>query len=279
MKKNKKWTKLTMLTIIILIFCIIIAIHFFNKNITKEILKAKSFIELLSDNNMIDKDNSKKIKFHSVKQVEGGKETYKVTSKDYGIDINSKHKVIGFTYNISNISEITENNVSEKKARKLAEKYVSKLVKDDYKYKDKIDDGDVSYYGYIFTRYKDGYPFYSDQITIQIDKRTGYLVGFSNTASQGSAKKAVINLETAGARQIGLDTFYSKYKNKGLVNDDEVYLAFCDNEDKSVTELCYVVTVSGKDSDDKDIKFKYFISSDTGEVINTIKDIVSKTIA
>ena len=92
------------------------------------------------------------------------------------------------------------------------------------KYKDKIDDGDVSYYGYIFTRYKDGYPFYSDQITIQIDKKTGYLVGFSNTASQGSAKKAVVNLEISGARQIGLDTFRSKFKNNGSVNDNEIYL-------------------------------------------------------
>lgn len=279
MKKNKKWTKLTVLTIIILIFCIIIAVHFFNRNITKEISKAESFIEVLSDNDMITKDDAEKIKFESVKQIDGGKETYKVTSKDYGIDINSEYKVIGFTYNISNISNITENRVSSKKARKLAEKYISELVKDDYKYKDKIDDGDVSYYGYIFTRYKDGYPFYSDQITIQIDKETGYLVGFSNTASQGDTKEAVLNLEIAGAEKIAIDTFHSKYNSDGSVNDEETYLAFCDNEDKTVTELCYVVTVSGKDSDDKDVKYKYFVSSETGEVINVVKDTVSKTIA
>lgn len=279
MKKNKKWTKLTVLTIIILIFCIIIAVHFFNRKLTKEIAKAESFIELLSDNNMIDKDDAEKIKFDSVKQIDGGKETYKVTSKDYGIDINSEYKVIGFTYNISNISDITENSVSSKKARKLAEKYICELVSDDYKYKNKIDDGDVSYYGYIFTRYKDGYPFYSDQITIQIDKKTGYLVGFSNTASQGDTKEAVLNLEIDGAQKIAIDTFHSKYNSDGTVNDEDTYLAFCDNEDKSVTELCYVVTVSGKDSDDKDVKYKYFVSSDTGEVINTVKDTVSKTIA
>ena len=42
-------------------------------------------------------------------------------------------------------------------------------------------------------------------------------------------------------------------------------------------ELCYVITLKGIDADKKEIRVKYFISTEDGRIIRTIRDnIISK---
>jgi len=269
---------------IIMIICIIILLVigaclsiqiFYNRN-TKEEKSAKDFIVLLYSKDMVDKtDSTDKIKYKVEKQSDGIKEYYRVTTKNYGIDLDSNYKVIGFNnYKVVSLDTL----ISEDAARVIAEKYISQLVEDDYKFKEAIkeDSTSVSYYSYIFTKYKGGYPFYSDQIVINIDKSTGYLSGYSNTNMQGEPKEANIGIEQVGAESTAIEVF-NKLNVAGVIEERYTFKAFCDNKDKTATELCYVVTVKGTDIDNKEVKWKYFISTESGEVINSIKDNVTNT--
>lgn len=279
--KNEKLSRAILSVIIILIVCIGVAVYIFNVKLSKEENSAKEFLEMLYNKDMIDSNiDIDKVKFEVVKEFDGDKEYYRVTSKEFGFDIDSDYRVVGFNYNY-NITSVEGVSMSSETARNMAEVYISELVNEDYKYKDtikEVEDENLSYYGYIFTRYKDGYPFYSDQIMIQIDKYSGYLSGYSNTASQGNPEKIENNIEKQEAETIAVALF-NKLNVNGIVNEEETYSAFCDNKEKTKTELCYVVTVTGLDIDNKEMKIKYFISHKDGEIINFIKDTVSKTIA
>lgn len=275
---SKKGSKVIITVFVILLICTGFAIQHFYGRINKEINSAKSFVELLYDKKMIDtSEDLDEIDYEVVKQLDGNKENYRVSSENFGFDLNSEYNVIGFTYNYKLKNE--DNLLSEEEARKLAEKYISILSEEDYKFKkqiqEELSDG-LSYYGYMFSRYKDGYPFYNDQIMIQIDKYSGYLTGYSNTTSQGTPEKIEINVELDGAKEIAIESFNSLNKD-GVVDSNDILVAYADNKDKTRTELCYVITVSGKDVDDKDVKWKFFITTDTGEVINSTRDTVSKS--
>lgn len=277
---NKKGSKVIISLFIILLICIGIAVYFFYSRINKEINSAKEFVQLLYDEKMIDtSENINDIKYEAVKQIDGDKENYRVTSRNFGFDLNSDYKVIGFNYNSR---ETTPDGIEigEEKARVLAEEYIEKLSDEDYKFKSIIEAAEgsyLTYYGYLFTRYKDGYPFYNDQIMIQIDKYTGYLTGYSNSISQGEPKKININVELDGAENIAVEVF-NQLNSNGIINKEEISVAFADNKEKTETELCYIIVVSGQDADNKEVKWKYFISTDTGEAINSRKDTVSKSL-
>lgn len=275
---SKNGSKVIIAVFVILLIGIAASVQHFYGRINKEIDSSKNFIELLYDNKMIDTSQDiDEIDYKVEKQLDGNKENYRVSSRNFGFDLNSKYNVIGFTYNYNG----KNNNklISEEDARKLAEKYIEILSKEDYKFKmqiqEDLSDG-LSYYGYMFSRYKDGYPFYNDQIMIQIDKYSGYLAGYSNTTSQGKPEKIEINVELEGAIKIALETFNNLNKD-GVVNEDSIEISYADNKDKTKTELCYVITVSGKDVDDKEVKWKYFITTNTGEVINFRKDTIPKS--
>lgn len=279
MKKNKGH----IIFLIVIIFLVIIAtslVIIFNMKNTKEIKVSKEFIQLLYDNNMIEnKSTVNDIKYKSEKISDGTKEFYRVSANEYGIDIDSNYNVIGFSNNLSS-KYTTNQNINEEEAREIAEKYIVDLVKDNYMFKEAIDPGEkqVSYYSYRFTRYKDDYPFYNDTILINIDKYTGFLSNYSNTSSQGEPKEVVINIDDITAENTALELFNSLNKN-GVVDKtkEKTYRVYYDNKDKSDTELCYLVTISGLDIDNKEVQWKYFVSTETGEIINYLRDTVSNT--
>lgn len=265
--------KILICTVAILIVLIVVAILIFDKKIKKEINIAKDFIQVLYDNDMVSNDKKiEDINFDISKQSDGDNDYYSITSKDFGVDLNEKGKVIGFNYNRNNpIGEKIDADV----ARETAEKYVSILVNGDYKFKEEEkQEGNVTYYSYVFTKYKGGFPFYSDQIVIQVDKYSGYLTRYTNVESQKKPEEIVINIEKNVAEATALDSF-NELNNDGVIQEGETYIAFCDNEDKTKTELSYVVSIVGKDMSDKEVKMKVFVSTKSGKVINTIKDNVS----
>ena len=270
-KKLKR--KIFICTVIILVVLIIVAIFIFNQQIRKEINIAKDFIQILYDNNMVSDDRDiDDIKFDISKQSDGENDFYSITSKDFCVDLNEKGRVIGFNYNRNNpLGDIIDADV----ARNIAEKYVSILASGDYKFKEEDNqESNVTYYSYVFTKYKGGFPFYNDQIIIQVDKYSGYLTRYTNVESQNKPEKIEINIKKQDAESIALNSF-NKLNNDGSVQEGEIYTAFCDNEDKTETELCYVVSVVGKDMSDKEVKMKVFVSTKSGKVINTLKDNVS----
>lgn len=277
---NKKGTKIFIVAIMLLIICVGIVIYLFNIKIHKEIKATKEFLQVLYDNKMLKTDISiNDIEFNISKLSDGNKKYYRVTSKMYGLDLDADYNVVAFN-NYSDIAAIKDNSITEEAAIVLAEEYIGKIVKEDYKYKEKISDGEdsLSYYGYIFTRYKDGYPFYSDQIMIQIDKYSGYLTAYTNTATQCIPKRIDVKIKIDSAEAIAVENFNNSSTNKeGSIEKDTTYIAYCDNSDKTVTKLCYIVVVKGLDIDNNEIKWKYFITADTGEVLNSMKDTVSKT--
>lgn len=263
------------LTITILfIISTFLSIEIFYNRSTKETIAAKEFIELLYSNNMVDKtEKENKIKYNVEKLSYGVKEYYRISTKSYGIDLDSNYKVIGFiNYKVVSLDTL----ISEEAARVIAEKYISQLSEEDYKFKETIKEVGivVPYYSYNFTRYKEGYPFYSDQIIINIDKSSGYLSGYSNTTLQGETRGINISIEQNVAENIALVEFV-KLNKGGVVETNSTFKAFCNDKDKTKTELCYVVTVKGTDVDGKEVKWKYFISAESGQVINSIKDNVS----
>lgn len=300
---SRKRIKIIIVLIIVTLIIITISlITAFNIRRTKEVKVSKEFIQLLYDNNIIEKnDNSKNIKYNIEKINDGDKQYYRVSSNLYGIDLNSDYNVIGFNNNIPQKTALNDI-ISPEDARNKAEEYISNLVKDKFKFKELIDPGvkEESYYSFRFTRYMNGYPFYNDTIIINIDKYSGYLSSFSNTSSQGNPIDIEINISSEEAENEALNLFNSTNQNGNitiitkesnnqtdLVNKssldikeggDETYKVYYNNREQGATELCYVVTISGKDSDDKDIKIKYFVSTETGKVINEIRDTVSNTI-
>ena len=275
---NRRKTIMILSIIILLIIGTFLSIQIFYNRSTKEKIAAKDFVELLYSNNMVDKTEIEdKIKYKSEKLGDGVKEYYRVSTKNYGIDLDSNYKIIGFNnYKVVSLGTL----ISEDAARTIAEKYISQLAVEDYKFKDTIKEAEsvVPYYSYIFTRYKEGYPFYSDQIIINIDKSSGYLSGYSNTTLQGETRSINISIEQNIAENMAVDEF-DKLNKAGVAETESTFKAFCNDKDKTETELCYVVTVKGTDIDGKEVKWKYFISTESGEVINSIKDNVSNTIA
>lgn len=263
--------------VILLLISTCFVIYVFVGSGTKEIKESKRFIGLLYSKNIITEGEGEKvISYQSEKKIDAisGKEYYIINTRDYGIDVDSDFDVIGFKNKVCKISDV---KISKEEAIKLSEKYLDIIYHGDYKFKEFVEDGDkvTPYYSLVFNKYENEYQFYKDQIMVNIDKSTGKMDGYSNIATQGKPKKVNVNVEQKDAEKSALDEFLS------LNNDGKIVEAttkeFCESKDKTVTELCYVITISGLDAENKETKWKYFVSTDSGEIINSAKDTVKES--
>lgn len=274
--KHKK-TKIIVFSIVILL-CLVVGIKIYRDKYDSEILAAKNFLKELSSNNMITaEENLDEIKYTSVKKTDGinVKAYYKINANNYDIEVDTDNNIIGFKN-----KEAKSNNteVSIKAAKSVAENYVEKIINEDVFFKETVPlDDNVPYYTFIFTKYLDGFPFYSDEIIINIDKSKGNLDGYSNYSVQRNPKDVCINISKEEAEKIAKDQFNSTNNQKESNVEDESFKAYAINKDKTESELCYIVTISGSDLDGKSVKIKYFISTESGEIINNSKDTVRTT--
>ena len=274
--KHKK-TKIIVFSIVILL-CLVVGIKIYRDKYDSEILAAKNFLKELSSNNMITaEENLDEIKYTSVKKTDGinVKAYYKINANNYDIEVDTDNNIIGFKN-----KEAKSNNteVSIKAAKSVAENYVEKIINEDVFFKETVPlDDNVPYYTFIFTKYLDGFPFYSDEIIINIDKSKGNLDGYSNYSVQRNPKDVCINISKEEAEKIAKDQFNSTNNLKESNVEDESFKAYAINKDKTESELCYIVTISGSDLDGKSVKIKYFISTESGEIINNSKDTVRTT--
>ena len=264
--------------IVALCLCVSVVVYMHIGSGTKEIKAARKFIENMHDYNLVDIDEDDKVNFKSITKSDslGDKEYYSIETKSFRIDVDSDYNVIGFSNNTSKTGEI---EISEDKAMELGEQYLKYLYKGDCEFQEFIKETSETnnpYYTLIFTKIYDGYPFYNDKIMIGIDKTNGKVDSYANSTFQGKPEKIKIKKSEEDAIKVAMDSF-SKMNSDGIVLDG-TYKAFCDNKESKETELCYIITIEGKDLEENEIKMKYFVSTETGELINFSKDKITETV-
>lgn len=264
-------------TIICLLVSLVCIVYSYIGGGSKEIRAAKRFVSLLYSEDIVDKtEKLKNISYESAKKYDMNNESeyYIVNTRDFGIDVDNEFKVIGFK---NKVCTIGETKVSEEQAIKKAEDYLDKIYKGNVEFKEfiKSEGQEVSYYSLIFTKLEDGYPFYKDQIIVNIDKEKGTLDGYSNISTLKEPNRVRIKVTQDKAEEIALNEALSLVEKSEIVG--ETFKAFYEDSGKNETELCYVISIKGLGIDGKETRLKYFVSTESGEVINRIKDIVTET--
>lgn len=272
-KKNKKIFSL--IFIVILLIVIVLSAHVIIGNGKKEIKAAKNFKELLYSEDMINEyENDSLLSYKSIRKIDASnsKKYYTVTTKYFTMDIDDSYNVIGF----NNMLYGNGNTQIDKEvAKKISEKYLKKLYNGDYEYDSILEEKtlNVPYYTFIFKKCEKGYPYYDKKITLQINKFTGKLDGYVNLNSYLDTKGTDILLSEEEASSNALKDFNEINKNGEIIG---IYKVWTENEDNSFMELCYVITLKGIDEEEKEIRIKYFISTEDGRTIRTVRDNIIK---
>ncbi len=268
-KKNKKIFSLIL--IVILLIVISLSAHVIIGNGKKEIKAARNFKELLYSEDMINKyENDSLLSYKSTRKIDASnsKKYYTVTTKYFTMDIDDSYNVVGFN---NMLYEDGKTQIDKESAKEISENYLKKLYNGDYEYDSLVEDDtlNVPYYTFIFKKCEKGYPYYDKKITLQINKFTGKLAGYVNFNSYVDTKNIDILLSEEEAISNALKDFNEINKNGEIIG---IYKAWTENEDKSFMELCYVITLKGIDEEEKEIRIKYFISTEDGRIIRTIND-------
>ena len=268
-KKNKKIFSLIL--IVILLIVISLSAHVIIGNGKKEIKAARNFKELLYSEDMINKyENDSLLSYKSTRKIDASnsKKYYTVTTKYFTMDIDDSYNVVGFN---NMLYEDGKTQIDKESAKEISENYLKKLYNGDYEYDSLVEDDtlNVPYYTFIFKKCEKGYPYYDKKITLQINKFTGNLDGYVNFNSYVDTKDIDILLSEEEAISNALKDFNEINKNGEILG---IYKAWTENEDKSFMELCYVITLKGIDEEEKEIRIKYFISTEDGRIIRTIND-------
>lgn len=271
MIKLSRNRKIALGIILLLIIITGLCVHRYVGSGSKEIKIAKNYVSRLVDKGFIDNNvNIKKSNSSEKSDPSKVEKYYSVTVDNYAIDIDANYNVIGF----SNTNSIAKNDgISEEEAKGLAEQYVKELYNGECQYKETVKEESsqkVPYYTFIFYKCKDGIPIYNYLISVKVNKETGKLDGFSNSSKDIEPKEAKINISSDEASKIVVDSF-SKL-NTFIDLDNKTYKYYCEDRDNNEVELCYLVGVQGLDTSSKEIRMKYFISTETGKIINTEKN-------
>lgn len=269
--------------VILLIFLFVLSVMTAYKFLgpgAEDINKAKDFVEKLYSMNAVNTDmDLADIKYEKIKSGNNKTElTYStVVTQFYGIDLDKENDVIGFA------KKDTQPNVTKIKldeAQKLAETYLKNIYDGDIVLKTVKNTEDLPYYSFIFTKEKYGYEFYFDEIKVNINKENGFLDGYSNMAIHTSEKEPQIDISEGEAEEAAIDTFKS-YNGEGSISEN-ARLVYASNKiektSDNVEEVCYMVTVDGKDADGQTISWKIFINASDKTVFNILKNGAEKEV-
>lgn len=275
--KLKKATIIGSITLLFLIIIIAILLYNFIGPGAGDIKASKNFItKLYSISAISNEQNLKTIKYERIKILNSQNDlVYRsIATQGFGIDLDKNNNVIGFAK-----KEIPNNmtKLSLKEARILAEGYLKNIYDGEVVLKTINSNEDskyLPYYSFIYTKQKDGYPFYFDEIKLNIDKENGFLDGYSNSTMQRDYKEPVINISEQEAKIIALEEF-QKFTKEGNVRN-ETNLVYADDKidikASKIYELCYIVNIDGKNDKDINISWKVFVSSENGNILNILKD-------
>lgn len=262
---------------IILIFTILVlvaAYHYLFGEYSKEINASKQFVSKLYSMNALDTTiELTNLKYEKIKTINSHNELVSKTivTQDYGIDLDKDNNIVGFA---KKDIKRSVREIPEEEARRKAEKYLMEICGDDLIYVDEKDDNDLPYYSFIYTKKINGYKLYFDEIKVNINRENGYMDGYSNTTMQKQCEAPKVSINEKEAENIAYD-YFGKYKLTGEVLDN-TELVYVDNKmennQDNKLELCYVVSIKAKNSDESNILFKIFVNSDSGEIYNSIKE-------
>lgn len=243
----------------------------------KDVKASKEFIaKLYSINAISNEQNLESVKYKRSRVLNSQNElvSKSIVTQNYGIDLDKDNNVIGFTKK-EIPANVTKINLQD--ARILAEKYLDSIYDSEVVLKTVSSNEETKklpYYSFIYTKQKNGYDFYFDEIKLNINKENGFLDGYSNSTMQRETKEPVINITEEKAKEIAKKTF-EKYNKEGQVRTDS-NLVYVDNKmekkDKQLYEVSYVITVDGKNNENVNTFWKIFVSAETGEILNILKD-------
>jgi hypothetical protein len=270
-----------------ILFCLLIIIAIILYNFigpgAKDIKASKAFMTRLYSINAINTEqNLDSIKYERSRILSSQNELVhrSIVTQSFGIDLDKNNNVIGFAK-----KEIPANitKISVQDARTLAEGYLKNIYEGEVVLKtinSNEDSKSLPYYSFIYTKQENGYSFYFDEIKLNIDKENGFLDGYSNSTMQRECKEPVINISNEEAKKIALDAF-EKY-NKESVVKNETDLVYADDrmekEKNPIYEVCYIVTIDGKNDKGANISWKFFVSAESGNILNILKDGAEKEV-
>jgi len=275
--KLKKVSVIGSITLLFLLIIIVIILYNFIGPGAGDIKASKNFItKLYSINAISTEQNLDAIKYERIKILNSQNDLVhrSIVTQNFGIDLDKNNNVIGFAK--KNIpTNITKINLQD--ARILAEGYLKNIYDGEVVLKTINSNEDskyLPYYSFIYTKQKDGYPFYSDEIKLNIDKEDGFLDGYSNSTMQRECKEPVINISEQEAKTIALE-YFQKYNKEGIAKN-ETNLVYADNKiDKDankIYEVCYIVNIDGKNDKNVNTSWKIFVSAENGNILNILKD-------
>ncbi|MGL5152705.1 MAG: hypothetical protein ACRC7N_19290 [Clostridium sp.] len=237
----------------------------------RDIREGKKFIKFLDEKDLIDN----KTDIDSIEFIKGKKDKEKsyttLASKEYGVDLDEDYEVVGFFNKALPLGEV---KISKEESIDIANKYLTILYKGEAKLKGFSKEAleEMPFYTIIYSKYVDGYPYYSDEITVSIDKNNGKLAGFTNISTQGYPKESEIVITDDRAKEIAISKFNESFMD-GIV-DEKITMAYSLKLEQSKNSiLCYIVSIRGKQkTDSNDIYYRYFISTENGEVLDSVRD-------
>lgn len=281
--KLKKVSILGCIILCLLLITIVVILYNFIGPGAKDIKASKNFItKLYSISAISTEQNLDAIKYDRIRTLNSQNELVhrSIVTQNFGIDLDKSNNVIGFTKKEIPVNK-TILNVQD--ARVLSEKYLENIYNGEVLLKT-INSNEGSkylpYYSFIYTKKENGYPFYFDEIKLNINKENGFLDGYSNSTMQREYKQPIINISSQEAKKIALEAF-NKYNKDGIVRSEAELVYANNNIDKEpspIYEVCYIVTIDGKSDNDASIVWKTFVSSESGNVINILKDGAEKEV-
>lgn len=249
----------------------------------KEIKASKEFMAKLYSINAINTEQKlDAIKYERIKTINSQNELVQrsISTQNFGIDLDKNNNVIGFA---KKDNQINTEKVNLQDAQAAADKYLKGIYEGDVVLKS-VNENQYSkylpYYSFIYTKQKNGYPFYFDEIKLNINKESGFLDGYSNSTMQKECKDPIINASKEKAKNIALEAF-EKYNKNGKA-EEEIDLVYADNKlDKNASqiyEVCYIVTIEGKNDKEASVSWKIFVSAESGRILNILKDGAEKDV-
>lgn len=230
--------------------------------------------KLYSINAVDTTENLTDLKYERLKVINSQNELVNKTivTGNYGIDLDKKNNVVGFG---KKDIKISDNKISESEAIAIAERYLQEICGDDLIYEDTEDDANLPYYSFIYKKKENGYILYFDEIKINIDRNTGYIDGYSNTTMLKKCVEPKINITQQQAEEIAKNYFIKNNISGELLKTTNLVYAVnkkSENNQSNNLEVCYVVSMKAKNSDESEYLIKAFVNADSGDIYNIIKD-------
>lgn len=274
--KTKKEVVVFSLLIVVLVIAIGFAASSVSGEKSKEVKGAKEFVQKLQKSNIIDTElNLNEVEFKAVEKAtnKSFKSKYTVVAENIEIDLDSEYVVTGFSQKVNEVKSISL--INENEAKLIAEEYVSEIADEKFSFKEvralKAGEESSTTYTVAFYKYIKNYPYYDNEIVVNINKNTGKLESYSNQTINKVSHNIDKSIEEEEAINIAKDHF-NKLNVKAELSKKPL-LAVTLKVDGEF-ELSYIIDVNTTNAEGKTDKFKLFINAESGEVSNRTTELI-----